>query len=314
MQSILLFTLLLTFTYLTNTVSQTNNVLGILLNNRQFALELHRRCNPDDPISSHPTKTATTAVRTWRKEWQVNSMDFPCGNNTAPGLKCEVFHDNTPGKEGKWLQITSIELPSWGLNCFQEVVVSQYNLKHLHTLDLSGSANQIDIDTFRAFLLPAMPNIVHLNVGYALTHQITNSPDNSRFVRSGSKFSLCTLSHLNFIDLTNGAIEGPLLGNDCIGNLPHLKTLLLSGNNFSSCSPDIIILPLEKIDISKNPHLTFTLERNSSVGNCLAVPSLKHIDFSYSVRQGSLESWICNAHAALETLILRNSLHVTHLP
>ena len=117
MQSIHLFTLILTFTYLTNTVSQTNNVLGILLNNRQFALELHRRCNPDDPISSHPiSKSATTAVPvpTWRKEWHVNSMDFPCGNNTAPGLKCEVFYDNTPGKEGNWLQITSIELPSWG--------------------------------------------------------------------------------------------------------------------------------------------------------------------------------------------------------
>ena len=114
--------------------------LGILRSNRAFALELHRRCNPDDPISEHPKqrrkKDDSIPPPAWRSQWNIESIDFPCLDNTAPGIECEVHYDATPGKVGDWYQITSIQLPSFGLRCFAEIIVTSYRLEHLHTLDL----------------------------------------------------------------------------------------------------------------------------------------------------------------------------------
>jgi hypothetical protein len=296
---------------------------GILLSNRQFALELHKRCNPDDPNSESPKfhlkdQSESTyhaiAPPTWIEQWQIDSFDFPCLNNTAPGIECDSFYDNTPGKEGNWLQITSIQLPSIGLRCYPEVVISQYTLKHLHTLDLSGTDNEIDIDTFRHFFLPAIPNVQHLNVGHAITHARSSTTDD-RLVVSGET-SLCSLSKLTFLDLTNAGIDGPLLGDACIGNLHTLETAILKGNNLTECSQEMsTLLMLQRLDLSSNQLLQFTSNENTTLSNCLRIPSLKRLDLTHSLQNynGGMASTLCVSNR-LEWLDLSNNAYLSSLP
>ena len=304
------------------------DVLGILLNNRQFALELHRRCNPDDLASSHPNPappTTTTATKVgptetpptaWRVLWQVDSISFPCLDNTAPGITCLAIHDDTIGREGVWWQITSIVLPSVGLRCHPELMINKYELKHLHTLDLSGYDNHIDIDTFRAFILPSIPNVEYLNVGNSiLPQEASNNASRTLTSTLGpDTFRFCDLIALKHIDLTNAYVDGPLFNPGCVGTFVDLHTLLLKGNDFKSCSPDLVNLPIERIDVSNNDQLIFT-SNNESANYCFSSKVLKHVAFQNNKQaSGSLGHDICNAHQHLEWLDLSGSTFVSGLP
>lgn len=296
---------------------------GINLSNKQFALEFHSRCNPDDPTSSHlktpklPTDPETRPA--WRLQWEITSVDFPC-KGTAPGITCDAFYDETQGREGVWLFITKIIIPSYGLRCFDEIVINKYKLEHLHTLDISGSDNHIDINTLRSFLLPSVPNVRYLNVGHAITFD-KEDDDNDLITYRGltsklgdSTFSICNLIHLRHLDLTNGRIDDPLLGSECIDKFTNLNTLLIAGNNFTECNRNMINLPLIEIDVSRNDRLLITNNINQTLDNCFSSRTLNKIIFQDSLHAiGSISDLICNKKN-LEYISFRGSRNIKSLP
>ena len=252
----------------------------------------------------------------------LKSDNFPCLNNTAPGITCEIHYDATPGKVGYWYQISSIQLPSFGLRCYPEIIVTNYRLKHLHTLDLSGTDNHIDIDTLRLFLLPSVPNIQHLDVGYAITNARTSLQEDDttpwRRTLIHGTFSICNnLLSLRYIDLTNANMEDSLLDAECMNSLVELKTLYLDGNNISmtECKQGLASMnrsetsaKLEKIRIGRNPLL-------SNIAECFKISTLQELSMTDSTSMvGAFPSDLCAASASLITLDLSGSLHLTSLP